>query len=582
MIKGENVQRNSFAPSDGAVFTERDRGEKRGEIADLDLATIIALTGIPPQRGIVNPKNPGEMAKKVKVTFRPLSNKYENKTILRFYRRLEEKLKALGVEVVDWNQAAELDSDGLIAKILRMRKVKSSIDAVIDVDRPYSLFRKIMSRLAERIYTYLLRSPDMSVMEILRSSGWADNFTAKFVQDPYNTQVITITSLHKEFLDESTPYDQKIAIGLKDLIRTMSEIVIGVSEDRFSIINMNLSDSVFFNEELDRFILNSLIPKIYAPIKPPVLNRFEKGEFDPSDFPYALELANLGRQLRSTDLFPSGSKFSEKIKRLSHRDVVEKILEGRTGVSYGFIAVVESPSYKGLREISRERWDALQEIKNINPDSVREDEGGRWYVATSVRGSRMYQQLPDIWMVTSRSGCDKTSLDPEKDVVRIGLVKGKLYLQTPRGMDLQRRDIRPSFDTYVILAQALSAALYTPEVIKDGMSIVHFHGYPDPKWFQRSEYVAGAGNPSMPCGTIEAALLNYSGVYEIANRNGEGAMNLLCLVESDHGVNIMGGDRGYLVERLQEGAEKNQIILGGKFLQPLKKSAANGDGIEIN
>jgi hypothetical protein len=47
------------------------------------------------------------------------------------------------------------------------------------------------------------------------------------------------------------------------------------------------------------------------------------------------------------------------------------------------------------------------------------------------------------------------------DIVRIGLVKGKLFLQTPVGIDLNERDIRPSFDTYVILAQALSAALYT-------------------------------------------------------------------------------------------------------------------------
>jgi len=411
-------------------------------------------------------------------------------------------------------------------------------------------------------------------MEILKTSGWADNFTARHLQDPFNTQIITITSLNPEFADDATPYDRKIAIGLQDLIRTMSEIVIGVSEDRFSIINMNLSDSIFFKEQLDEFISNSLIPKIYAPIKPPVLTRFEKGEYDPTQSPYAMQLASLGKQLQSTDLFPTGSRFSEKISRLSHRDVVEKILEGRTGVSYGFIAIAETPRYEGTKEITRDEWESLPEVNGFNTEVLRQNENGRWYVKTLIRDREVYQQVPDIWIVTSRSGCDKTNLDPKTDVIRIGLVKGKLNLQVPEGVNLNRRDIRPSFDTYVIIAQALASALYSPELIKEGMPIVHFHGYPDPGWFQQNEYHTGAKNPSMPCGTVEAALLNYSAIYKMANQNG-GNMNLLCLVESDHGVNILGPNREYLIESLMQGADQGHILLGGKYLPYLKQRELN-------
>jgi hypothetical protein len=542
------------------------------QLADLDLETIISLAGIPPQKEIVNPKNPIEMAKRVRVTIRPLPDGYGNKTIIEFRKTLEEKLKHHGVEVVPWEEATEI-VPSLIHRILRTRKVKSSIHAVIDVERPYSPIRKIMSNIAERIYSYL-RSPDMSVMEILKRSGWADDFTARYVQDPYNTQIITITSLNPEFVDENTPYDRKIAIGLQDLIRTMSEIVIGVSEDRFSIINMNLSDSVFLREQLDEFVLNSLIPKIYAPIKPPVLTRFEKGEYDPTGSPYAMQLANLGKSLKDTDLFPTGSRFSEKISRLSHRDVVEKILEGRTGVSYGFIAIAEAPRYEGPREITRNEWESLCGVNGFNSDVLRQNDKGRWYVRTVIRGQEVYQQVPDIWVVTSRSGCDKTNLDPNSDVIRIGLIKGKLYLQVPEGVNLSRRDIRPSFDTYVILAQALASALYTPELIKEGMPIVHFHGYPDPLWFRQNEHHAGAKNPSMPCGTVEAALLNYSAIYNLANQNGSN-MNLLCLVESDHGVNILGPSRDYLISRLMEGADQGRILLGGRYLPHLKRDSLN-------
>ncbi|MGH7806746.1 MAG: hypothetical protein ACRENT_01495, partial [Thermodesulfobacteriota bacterium] len=431
----------------------------------------------------------------------------------------------------------------------------------------------MLSKLAEKIYPYF-RSPDMSVMEILRTSGWADNFTARHLQDPFNTQIITITPLNPEFADDSTTYDRKIAIGLQDIIRTMSEIVIGVSDERFSIINMNLSDSTFFQEQLDEFISNSLIPKIYAPIKPPVLTRFEKGEYDPAQSPYVMQLASLGKQLQSTDLFPMGSRFSEKIPRLSHRDVVEKILDGRTGVSYGFIAIAETPRYEGAKEITREEWETLSGVNGFGSEVVRQNENGRWYVKTIIRDQDIYQQVPDIWIVTSRSGCDKTNLDPKTDVIRIGLVKGKLNLQVPEGANLNRRDIRPSFDTYVIIAQALASALYTPELIKEGMPIVHFHGYPNPQWFQQNEYHTGAKNPSMPCGTVEAALLNYSAIYKMANQNGSN-IELLCLVESDHGVNILGPNRDYLVARLTQGAHEGDILLGGKYLSHLKSRDLN-------
>ncbi|MFQ5787715.1 MAG: hypothetical protein ACE5H1_07005, partial [Thermodesulfobacteriota bacterium] len=470
-----------------------------------------------------------------------------------------------------WNKATEIEPNSLISRIFKIRKVKRNTNAVIDIDRPYSKLRKIMSNLAEKLY-FLFRSPDKSVTEIIKSSGWADDLTKKHVQDPFNTQVVTLTPLNPEFADDSTPYDKKIRIGLESLIRTMCEVVIGVSEDKISIINMNLSDSIFYNDQLDEFILNSFIPKIFAPIKPPVLNRFERGIYNASESKYVEELTNLGRELKNTDLFPQGSSFSEKIKRLSHRDVLKKIFEGRTGVSYGFIALAEAPRYEGARELSFEEWDKLSRIDGINGNAVRENDDGRWYVKTVMRGKEIYQQVPDIWIVNSRSGCDKTNLDSNSDIVRIGLVKGKLYLQIPTGIDLDRKDIRPSFDTYVILAQSLAASLYSPNLIRNGMPIVHFHGYPDPVWFQSFECHIGENNPSMPCGTVEAALLNFSGIYESANTNGTD-MNLLCLVESDHGVNILGSNNDYIVNRLREGSSEGQIMLGGKYLSYLKEES---------
>ncbi len=539
-------------------------------IADLDLQTIAALAGMPKIKNLVNPKDPTEMSERVIVTFKPIPKNYPDTEISAYRERLRNSLLDNGVNVISWEDATIEDASyGKFSKLMGLRSVRRKVNAVIDVKKKLSPMRWFLSKIAENIYRFV-RKDSLSVSSILKISGWADDFTVGYLQDPYNTQVITIMSLDPEFENEDTTYERKISLGLKNLINNMSEIVIGVSHSNFAIINMNLSDSIYTHGQLSDFVLYSLIPKIYAPIKPPVLTRFSVSEYDPKEFEYAQKLSALGADLKSTNLFPAGSKFVDAIKRLSHRDVANKILDGRTGVSYGFIALAEPPGYDGDKYIDENMWNSLQEIPGYNPDEVRAASNDRWYVKTLLGDGTVYQQLPDIWIVTSRSGCDKTNLNPNSDIVRIGLVKGKLHLEIPRGVDLGRKDIRPSFDTYVILSQALSSALYAPSLIEKEMSILHFHGYPDPCWFGVSEHHAGARNPSLPCGTVEAALLNYSAVYETATKNGSD-IKLLCLVESDHGVNVLGPDREYLVQRLRAGSSEGNILLGGKYLPMLKR-----------
>jgi len=547
---------------------------ENGHIADIELTTISVLAGMPVNKDIINPKMPREMAERVKVTFRPLPANYYEGNVKNYRETLIRCLKENGVMVVPWEDAtSEEVTNGLISKLLSTRKVKRNINAVIDVKRNHSPVRKIFTQIAEGIYR-MVRNSERSVMDILKISGWADDFTARYVMDPFNTQIITLMTLDPEFEDQSTTYERKITLGLRNLISTMSEIVIGISGKKFAIINMNLSDSIYNHDELNSFVTKSLIPKIYAPIKPPVLNRFIQGEYDSENNEYANNLAELGKTMRDTELFPEGSRFSEKVSRQSHRDVINKILDGRTGVSYGFIALAEPPKYAGKRRVTKKEWESFAPIDGVPEWDVRANDKDRWYVKSLINGNVVYQQVPDIWMVTSRSGCDKTNLNPKTDIVRIGLIKGKLYLEIPRGMDLSRRDIRPSFDTYVILAQAISSALYKPDIIKDGMPILHFHGYPDPNWFAKNEFHAGATNPSLPCGTVEAAILNYSAIYELANNNTESA-SLLCLVEADHGVNILGPDKEYIVNRLKTGKASGKVVLGGKYLPSLKENSAS-------
>ncbi|MBO1065205.1 MULTISPECIES: hypothetical protein [Nostocales] len=522
--------------------------------------------------------NPQFMAENLKVTFRPLPDYYDNQVIVRFRQQLIFYLQKHGVKVIPWKEATtELKHTIKIPvinwhKSLKMQSVRADIDAVIDVERPNSWLRKLGIFVAETwyklSYTWLKEKQKMSVVQIAKLSSWAEDHAAKYVEDPTNTQVIILTDIDDEFVNPLTPYPEKIRIGINTLVKTFSEIVIGVSHEKFSILNMNLSDSNFAPNEVENFALKSLIPKVFVPITPLLISRFELGEYNPHLSTYAGKLIKLGQDLASTGLFPAGFKLDEVVKRKSHRDIVNVIVNGRTGVSYGFVAYAEPPHYVGKPEITIDEWDNLLPVAGFSSYELRQNEQGRRYIKLNINAENRFKQIPDIWLVSSRSGANKTDLSIDTDILRIGL-QDKLHLQLPLGSNAQKADIKPSYDIYVMLAISLAAALYTPELIANGAPIVHFHGYPDVDWFQEKEYCVGMNNPSVPCGTYESGVFNFLGIADLGDQI-INDVNLISLVEPDHGTNFIANDLEYLVNRLKAGCVTGQIELGGKNFPSLK------------
>jgi hypothetical protein len=526
--------------------------------------------------------DPSLMAKQIKVTFRPLPKGFKNEILSKFREELELKLKNYGVEIVSWENATREFNYGIdipltkSKKNIKMRFVKADINGVIDVERPQNLKGKIKSIIAENFYQFycrfILKNHKMSVSTIAKLIGWAEDHAMQRLEDPTSTLVILIAELDNNFVDSEIPYQQKIAIGVNTLVRTFSEIVIGVSSSNISILNMNLSDSLFSREKFDKFVFKSLIPKIYVPIAPLPMSRFEVSKYDPKQSIYAAKLVKLSEKLAATSLFPSGFKLGEIIKRKSHKDIVDSIVNGRTGVSYGFVAYAEAPQYIGDREISESEWENLLAIEGFSSNEVRENDIGRRYVKTKIANKYYYKQIPDIWLVSSRSGSNKTDLSLERDILRIGL-KNKLCLQLPEGIDPAVVDIKPSYDLYVLVGIALAAALYTPELIKDGAPMIHFHGYPSSEWFEPNEYCTGVDNPSVPCGTYESGVFNFLGIHTLANNNDN--ITLASLIEPDHGTNIITSDLEYLLARLETGIKQGKIELGGKHFASFTENLAN-------
>ncbi|OKH28884.1 hypothetical protein [Chroogloeocystis siderophila] len=517
--------------------------------------------------------NPNFMATKLTVTFKPLPKGYNNLQVIQFREALESKLIEYGVKVLPWQQATKVLRYKITVPILGWQKsfsskvVKMGVDAVIDVERHYSYLRKFGIWVAEKGYEiYSLFVTRLSVSRIAKLSSWAEEHAAKYIEDPTNTQVIVLTKIDEELINPDLPYTRKIKVGLSTLVRTFSQIVLGVSEQNISILNMNLSDSIHSRKDINTFVLKSLVPKLFVPIFPLPLSKFEVGEYAPKSSIYATQLVKLGNKLASTELFPPGTQLSQILKRKSHRDIVNVIVNGRTGVSYGFVAYVEAPYYMGAREISANQWTNLYPVEGFNNDEVRQNEIGRRYIRIKVGDEYLYKQIPDIWLVSSRSGANKTNLNLETDVIRVGL-KEKLYLQLPQGVTPET-DIKPSYDIYVMLAIALAAALYVPQLIKLGAPIVHFHGYPAQAWLLPNEYCVGVNNPSVPCGTYESGVFNFLGISSLAQRED---IALISLIEPDHGTNIIAADLDYLVARLQAGCSKKQIELGGKNFASLQE-----------
>ena len=549
----------------------------------LSLQTIGRLVGgycrkitgfIPP---VIDPK---VMASRLKVTFRPLANGYQEETILKFRGELEHKLRETGVQILSWEEATkEFNYEITIPlinwkKSIKTRVVKAGVNAVIDVEKRPNLFGKVKIFLAEILYKFYFRSlhknRQISAAKIMQFISWAED-NVQPLEDPTNTQAIVITKQNQELVDPKIPYQQKIPVGVNTLIKNFSEIVIGVDSNKISILNMNLSDSVFPTESVDEFVCKSLIPKIFVPIQPLPISRFEIGEYDPKQSIYASELVRLGKELASTELLPSGFKINDVIKRQSHRDIVDWMANGRTGVSYGFVAYAEPPQYVGDVEISEWDWNSLLPIEGFSSDELRQNEIGRKYIKTKIKEKYVFKQLPDIWLVSSRSGSNKTNLNLETDVLRIGL-QDRLLLQLPTGIDPAAGDIKPSYDIYVMVAMALAAALYVPKLIENGAPIVHFHGYPSREWFKsENEYCTGVHNPSVPCGTYESGIFNFLGIRNLVDRYGSD-IALACLIEPDHGTNIIAADWEYLVARIKTGVEQGQIELGGKHFPSLKES----------
>ena len=230
--------------------------------------------------------------------------------------------------------------------------------------------------------------------------------------------------------------------------------------------------------------------------------------------------------------------------------MAQKFLCGRNGMSYGFLA------YQNDIKISK-----ISEV--ISPNFVKK---------YGFRDSQFYFQcgdkyfifdIPIIQLIATRSGCDKSSINHDKDLIMYQINNFKIdQILLHKNMIFQ-----PSFDIWIILVQAFCNIIiinilrhynpnhpYIKKVQENGIMIVHIHAFPDKNKLPKGCLYFGEKNPSISCGCPESS---YYCFYDQFNKfiknidyyseNYSGSLFL----EKDHGI-VFSSDYPKNIEKLDD------------------------------
>jgi hypothetical protein len=346
-------------------------------------------------------------------------------------------------------------------------------------------------------------------------------------------------------LDQASLPQERLDAIVSRLARDMVHILIFVTDRSWTICTMN-GGVVIFNSALPSRddVRNTLVPKITAQVVPPGPDDIdmEHGTLETGTKEFRavahdfMECSALWKNnhLLVTHTSTEGLEYRNGF----YRRIVARYLDRRSGMSYGFFAF-QRPLCAGP---------AL-------PEGTAVPEGQESGMVTiRIHGQNMLVPVPSVSVITTRSGCRKHHLDPEKDLVEIGLTRGRAWMRTP-GNPTGNDAARPSFDTLTILAHALGNAfaasilktlspgsLFPDHLERNGASMTHWHDYPPEKLLPEGYHGHGHRNPPVACSTPQSAVYSLTGKIIALEKALEKGMEYRgdVHIEPNHGTNIVG------------------------------------------
>lgn len=451
---------------------------------------------------------PSEMAKSLTVTFFPPHEQSE--TLRSFSENLRTALAKSGVQILPYPDALDPEKPG---------KVKPGI-VIIEQGEG--------------------KSEDLAIHHV---SGLYQNPLVAIYDSPVPVRQ---TDSLQEILDAIT--------GV--LAWNMTHIPIFASDDNWTFCTMNGAVvDCSLGDGFQGQVLNRLIPKLAAQVIPPQKDEFiiRHGALDLSSGKYDNHIEDLfesSRLWKQNGLMLSHTSVNDlKYRGTLYRRIVSSYLDGRTGMSYGFLA----------RQLPTHISPALKRSEHPESETLRwttngtATSDGKTLAKLHVLGEEWIVPIPDVWVLGTRSGCDKANLDPAKDLIRLGLEQGTIILETPRSINEEA--VRPSYDTLAILAHCLGNAVvasillaldenaYFPRILsQNGLTLSHWHGYLKDDAVPTGYVSHGANNPPVSCSTSQSAIYAFAGkirALEAVLSQGltyRGDIHL----EPHHGLNVIG------------------------------------------
>ncbi|MEK7564872.1 MAG: hypothetical protein AAB501_01375 [Patescibacteria group bacterium] len=496
------------------------------------------------------------------ITFYPHEKHKVSENILSFANKFKEALKNIGVTIIPYEES--------LVEVPIKRKLKILF---------YSIIGKIPKGLKKG--KKIKRGVSVITLGEGITGDLAMDNTLGFAQN----SVITILDM-PEGIGHDTEFHEHFNTAMNLFAYHMTNIAIVIDKEKWIPYNFNASHPIYLiDENLEKNILKGVIPKIAAPIKPPKLSEFKilKEKFDPFDKEHKHitdDFTESGSMLEKTNLYPPGKLLDSLPFRNDFYKWIGKIhLDHRNGMSYGFLArqlptklgsVYDSISFKNKFS---------KNIENFNDFFSHDNEN---YIIIDTAKGKICIQITPIWVLAQKSGSKKTNINPERDLIKIGLVEGKMLIQIPKRLKITP-DYKPSFDTKVILAHAIGNAIiaslirhfdpnskFVDNVEERGLAIAHWHGYINPEMIPDGWSVYGENNVPVSCSTPQSAIFALSGklnkFLEIFNNNKKYRGDIH--IEPHHGNNICFDSLKELGQFL---SKENTSRLGNHFLNFYKQ-----------
>lgn len=511
----------------------------------IDQETIQAILGIK-ERVYIKPE---EMADKMNITFFPYKKDGLSNEIIDFSKKLKKTFEELNVNIVDYDKAL------LTIPLFKVWKavLKMLINNILYV------FRKIFG-LAQRGHyfnltaiRYLFKRTKIKkgISVVVLGEQDEDSLPMQYIYSFKDNSIITILDFPQNITEKSSFHDH-FDTALSLFTHNMTNIVLGVNKEQWLLYNFNASHPIFqINNNFKEDVLHALVPKIVAPIRPYTLSEFliSSKNFNTEQYEEQIkDLVEGALIFDKTKLYPAGKKINDLPFRNDFYRWIGKLhLDNRNGMSYGFLAVQLPGKVSNLLPD-----DEFQKMVNKNIDTSYYIFDSELFIKVDIKEGAFWLKVPEVWVLSQKSGSDKTHVNPKKDLIKLGLSNGRMILETQYGSVIDN-DYKTSFDTQVILAHAVGNAIiasilnhinpeseFLKRYLERGISISHWHGYIHPEHVQKGWYVHGIANPHVACSSPQSAIYALDGKLHsfkesiLKNDEYKGDIH----VEPHHGTNI--------------------------------------------